>query len=438
MHLDNFYDECTFEPEPLQLIADGVEKQRDEVKQLMGEIKRITAQLAVSPTNSLHLQDGSQNETSATALALRSDKPVEEYKAALIKAKDKTLPELFEKIKLAHAQMAYWMEAQLIPLQAESNALIPAQGAIKKRLYSVELYAGLVENSAQFVDGEPAGIDEPIHLVQRLCFMDEECLASYDGGGMEYKDIDDFDRWLAKPENRDRLLPFPKTIVAFRVRRHTKERDKSTLSAWFDAVAKERADKKTFLYIRNGDRLHWLETSYEFGEKIFPDLDAQKVDPGAMMYARSKRFGDGWEFATAHQYQGFIEEDQALERELKEKRLAFEAEQKKTPKKERDRHSFWDPRMHSDKLASGWKPMTPADLHYDEMLRARQAEIERHNHLVLIVQGLLIGSPSCTRTRSGRSPAASATSSARSGWCTTAPAHSSAERSRTSKCTARA
>src|ERR1700730_8119152 len=96
---------------------------------------------------------------------------------------------------------------------------------IEDRIFNASLYAGLTEQAAACCKGLPAEAAEKLHVMQRRLYMDEECLLNYDAGGMEFKDIRAFDKWLALPENRDRVLPFPRTLVAMQVRRNAKERE---------------------------------------------------------------------------------------------------------------------------------------------------------------------------------------------------------------------
>ena len=149
---------------------------------------------------------------------------IKAHKAALIKAQTDTLPKLFAQIKDENEQMAVWMEAQLLPMQSDVKRLQTATGAIKDRIFTVELYAGLTEELVKIQDGKPADNDTKVSLFQRRHYMDEECLGDYDAGGMDYKKIEDFDAWLLRPHNLRRILPKDRCIVAFRIRRNRKER----------------------------------------------------------------------------------------------------------------------------------------------------------------------------------------------------------------------
>jgi len=189
-------------------------------------------------------------------MALAKVEPGRDFKAYskdLVKAKDKTLPDLFRRIKSENEAMARWMGAKVIPLKAQADGMKSVVGRIEDRIFSVELYAGLTEEVELVRDGEPADMSEKVHLLQRRHYMDEECLARYETGGMEFKDIRAFDAWLSREDNFERLLPFPRCVVAFRVRRNHKEREIISLSDFVNLSGLQALDKRTFLRALEGE-----------------------------------------------------------------------------------------------------------------------------------------------------------------------------------------
>jgi hypothetical protein len=355
--LDDFEVRCTFVPDADTIIQTNVANYQQRVHSLMGQVREITARLAITPGMALP-QGGSE----MSALALRSDQPMEDYKTALVEAKEKTLPELFKAIRAANEGLGRWMSATLIPLEAQAAALEPAIGAIKNRLFSVELYAGLVEEVEQVREGEPAALTEKIHLMQRRAYMDEECLAQYEVGGMEFKDLPAFDRWLARPANLNRLMPFPRCILAFRVRRHEKNREMINLRDFLRILDGIEADKSTYLYIRNGEQLFRLGTAIEFDEKLFPNMDHQRLT--GKLWARM--FGDTVEHLISdNEYQALLEQDAKNKKEERYYRSST-----------RDYQEF-----------------SPDNVYHDDIAKYVQEEITKHNRLVLVLQGLLDRSP---------------------------------------------
>lgn len=368
IHFKDFEKFCTEELAPQQVIADGIESHKAQVREYMEEVRAITARLGVG-------QKSIDSGPSETAMTLSTHAgPIGEYKTALVKAKDHTLPELFKKIEEAHTGLSSWMKANLIPLKAAQHGMKGAIEIIEDRLFNVELYAGLIETVTRIKKGKPAETGEQIHLMQRRCYMDEECLSQYEAGGMEFKDIAAFDRWLCKTENLTRILPFERCVVAFQVRRKEKERECPNLRDFINILYAQEMDKKTFLYIRNGQQVFRLSTDIEFQAKLFPDLDQAVLTGTGALYSKRDNYHPG-RIITEAMYLGMVEE---------EKRKI--AERNKLPKKEH----FWH---HVDQRSHDYEPFTKDSVYFDDTSAFLAGEVAKHNRLVLVLQGLLDRSP---------------------------------------------
>jgi hypothetical protein len=372
IHNDDFHDSCEWIPDPEAIITRETARHQQTVIALMQEIRDVTARLAITPGLSL---PGTPQETQSLGLVLAKGQPATEYKTALTVAKKETLPELFGKVEAEHEKMAHWMSAPLIPLQANSDAMKPAIAAIEDRLFSVELYAGLCENVVQIRKGEPAPLQEKIRLFQRRAYMDEECLAQYETGGMDFKSLKEFDRWLCKPAQLARLLPFPRCVLAFQIRRNRKERTFDTISKYFAIQEAEKLDKLTFLYIRNGERVYRLNTEIDFDEELFPDM--KPPEPGAQLYAR-RGGSSGWYIVNENELNA-IKESESKRREEHKTKL------KATPEKDR-----WHVRLDGPRLVAGeYEPFNHTNVYYDDITANIAHQMARHNRLVLVLQGIL-------------------------------------------------
>jgi hypothetical protein len=372
-HFDQFFDVFEREDNPDAVIDGEVARCQNKVRELMGQVTELTNRLAVSPRTQLAEPPP---ETMALSRISSGQSNLEDYKTALVKAQKETLPDLFKSIKAANEEMAVWMSAKTLPLEALSNGM---HGVIKKvedRIFNIELYAGLTETATQFAEGEPALFNEKLHLMQRRCYMDEECLANYRSGGMDFEGIAAFDQWLAEPENRDRILPFPRCIVSFRVRRIQKERNAVSLRDIIRFTALEEADKATFLYLRNGENLFRIRTKLDFGEKLFPDHEQAMLTEDLMFAVFGSSVGD---FITRRAYDELVKEDNI-------KRAEREAENE--ARKARG-ESTWTYHSTLDR----WQPFHPDNIYYDEMKEKVAKAIAQYNRIALILQGLFDRSP---------------------------------------------
>lgn len=374
VHVDEFWDTCEHVPDPDRVIGERIARHQAEVERLMGEVKDVTARLAIAPGPAL-TTGGSETR----ALALRgTGQDVGKYKKALVKAKDKELPALFEEIREHNDQLAVWLSASLIPLKAQAGALEPAIERIEERIFSVELYAGLVEEVVEIKGGEPAALQDKIHLFQRKAFMDEECLAQYETGGMEFKNIRAFDKWLARRDNFERLLPFPRTVLALQVRRKEKEREWENLKQLIRIFEEKNLDKLTFLYLRNGEQLFRLSTEVEWGEQLFPDTERSAI------FASGGSRGKLWAKMSGSRVETIVTDDefQAIVQKEKEEAARIAA----LPEKERHWHHHWPD-------SNCYEPFARESVHYDDIAKHIQGEMDKHNRLVLVLQGLLDRSP---------------------------------------------
>jgi hypothetical protein len=275
VHFDNFDDELTHEPDAAAVWAQRGASKQAAIAGIMREINELTVALALQPSQSL----APGNETQA--IATLGDVDVDGYKTDLAHAKAQ-LPELFKQMENEHKQLARIMTASTLPLRAQVGDLKTLVTAIDARVLNIDLYAGLSEDVEKIRDGEPAAYDEKLCVRQRMLFMDEECLPHYTAGGMKFANVEAFDEWLC--ERYTTLLPEPRCVVAFRVRRHKREyagpNDIATYIAFWH---ESQEDLRTFLYIRNGEQVYRLETKFDFGEHLFPNAAALSTGEELMM-----------------------------------------------------------------------------------------------------------------------------------------------------------
>jgi len=412
VHFNDWHTICELAEDPEAHIQQQIELHQGRVNGLMGKIKQLTASLGF--TRGALAADSEERTTTAWAVA-HSAENVQEHKAALVKAKNETLPQLFKEIEEEHKQIATWMRAGLMPMEAQSNVLQGAMTCIDDRIHTVELYAGLTEDIEKIRDGEPAPNDTKVSLMQRRHYMDEECLVDYEAGGMEFADIAAFESWLlATPARRERLFPFPRCVVVFGVRRHPKSRE-AGLSIW-DFIQLDdlvRADRATFMYIRNGAQYFRMRTSLDFGEELLPDRVHDVMlgsESPALRYilVHNNHVADA---ITEDEYLRQQTENAVAKAEHNVEHAKWKAEQAildaeqaaldaahivedsaaKRQRTRRRRHNPWYSAPHSS--TSSYVACTPDSAHYDEGLAYFRRAAMRHNRVAVVLQGLLDRSP---------------------------------------------
>ena len=141
---------------------------------------------------------------------------------------------------------------------------------IQRLITTLEIYMGESENVVQISEGALAPEDEPISLRQMMLYMDEE-FGDPDNGGLDFKNIEEFDKWLVDSGNYEKVIPEQKGVVVLRPRRYDKDYG---LHKWFDLdLINELREKNSRFYIliRNGENLYKIWTDkVEFGKRLFP------------------------------------------------------------------------------------------------------------------------------------------------------------------------
>lgn len=388
VHLSEFNDRCTRVDAPREVISGRIAEHQQNVRELMAEVQRVTALIGVVPAGAI----GAASEgTETTALAVaHGTADIKAHKAALVKAKEKTLPDLFKQIETQHAHMAMWMKAELTPMKAQFAVMKTCIEAVENRIFTVELYAGLTEEVVQLKDGNPATNDTKVSLFQRRHYMDEECLVNYAAGGMEFKDVKAFDRWLIRKDNLSRILPLERCVVAFRVRRYDKHYKIDSIAAYVTMWYEQEAARKTYIYIRNGEQVYRLSTGIDFGEELFPDREHD-----VLLGHAQKLYGeiDGSRLRaviSAGRYAEIMDEYKREDADYLKAKAAWDAKSEAYRKKE-----GWhaEPRRHDYHFRKTYEEITPASVYYDDAINRMAREALAHNRVAVVIQGLLDRSP---------------------------------------------
>ena len=389
IHLNELWSRLRFlsEEEAQSIISGNVAKYQEMSAKLIAEVKEVTQRLGLKTAGAL--PDRSQ-ETGTALATLSSQYDVGDYKNALVLAKETTLPNLFEGIKTANSELTRWMTANTLPMQAMAGDMQEHVTEIHDRIFNISLYAGLIESVVKCCGGMPAEMNERLHVMQRRCYMDEECLANYSGGGMRFDGICEFDKWISRPENRDRILPFPRTIVAMRVRRNAAERecDGSLLSAFIN-IHLAALDNATFLYIRNGDQVWRLSTEIEFGHMIFPDKGIYDPSEPMMITMFANRVD---KMMSLSEFEDRLAEHERINAAWNAWNLENPLDKwlSSNPDKRSSQWSYANPhRSRKDNFKPGeWGRMDSSNVFFDDAMEKIGEEIKRYNRIATIIQGL--------------------------------------------------
>lgn len=383
IHENEFHQCVRRELDPESVIKSRTAFYQDVVRDKLGEIKELTARLGLTPQESTAAPAPESRELSVMSGTV----DLKKHKKELMQAKEKKLPELFKEVEEAHQEVATWTLARTLPMKGMTGDLKGCIAKIEDRVFNISLYAGLTEEIEQILDGEPAAAPEKLHLFQRLCYMDEESLAHYKIGGMEYEHIGDFDTWISEKENFERILPFPRSMVAFRVRRNTKYRSWDGSLGMAMLIARlQQLDDLTFMYIRNGRKLYRMNCDQDFGEYLFPSKHQIDLSEPMMAKRDIASFAD---IITKRDYDEEVRKYQASIVKAKEDHRLWK---KENPKKD----EFFSPHYHhkdeNPNSLGSWRDYTPfnkSSVYFDDISEEVEKQIKYYNRIVLILQGIL-------------------------------------------------
>lgn len=122
---------------------------------------------------------------------------------------------------------------------------------------TIELYLGIGEELHQIKEGAPASIDEPITFRQMVLYIDEE-VGVWEDGGLDWRDIEQFDEWLIAGNNLDKVIPEKKGMVVMKPRR--KDKDYGPNAGVWGAAMNQQNRAMTYFLIRNGENVYRIFT----------------------------------------------------------------------------------------------------------------------------------------------------------------------------------
>lgn len=377
VHFDDFDDELTIEPDAAAVWAQRGAVQQATIAGIMREINELTAALTLQPSAIAPISE-------TQALAQLGSVDANAYKGELALAKVQ-LPVLFEQMEKEHKKLARMMTASTLPLRAQAGDLSTLVKAIDARVLNIDLYAGLSETIEQIQGGEPAAYDEKLCVRQRMLFMDEECLPFYTAGGMKFDDVPAFDRWLC--DRLDALLPEPRCVVAFRVRREARRYDgPNDISAFISFWHEQMDDMNTYLYIRNGEQVYRLCTKFDFGEQLFPNAAALSTGEELMIRHNSRPIA----IVTRREWDVLVERRREGALACREEGRKNHAEPGHSCGSWCWHHSETDEDIEAvvERWCDGWAPFTPDSVYYDDANAVIAKDVAHYNRVALILQGL--------------------------------------------------
>lgn len=175
--------------------------------------------------------------------------------------------------ELMHKAVKYEMEKKRQAMEVVRQKLYGAVEVFMKQvkkimrvITTIELYLGIEEELHQIQEGVKADVSEPLCFRQMVLFIDEE-VGAWEDGGLDFKNVKEFDQWLTTGDNIDIVLPEQKGVVVLRPRRYDKDYGDPYRNAYWN----EANHAHTYILIRNGDCLYRIFTEkLTIQDRLFP------------------------------------------------------------------------------------------------------------------------------------------------------------------------
>lgn len=267
--LDDFHKRCARVTDPTCYTGEKIAEHRGHVRKLMALISEVCHRLGVPIHQALGEGESAQDSSAALAI-VHGVADAKQYQKDLVKAKETTLPEterhpaglVAGEALLVHVVAALDQMDLLVVLGRLPPAdLLDLFGEPRVELDHPDL---VLEHVGHALDALELGLGRD-HLDPHP--PGHDLVVAFHA--LEHH-IKEFDKWLARDENLFRLFPYPRTVIAFRVRHYDRRSDDNTIESFISLQIENRQNKATFLYIRNGNQLWRVETAIEFDEELFP------------------------------------------------------------------------------------------------------------------------------------------------------------------------
>ena len=155
----------------------------------------------------------------------------------------------------------------------QGMAALQKQVAYLNKVIEVgSLYLGLGEEVTVLREGPHAAATTPLVIMQRLRYMDEE--VGIEAGYREDKyasirwdNLEQFDEWVLRPGNLDRLIPFERGLLGLRATRRQSNRQ----DTW-GRTQENALNRVVYLLVKNGDAAYRVAPALGIGNRLYPKL----------------------------------------------------------------------------------------------------------------------------------------------------------------------
>lgn len=240
-------------------------------KLLITDFDKLIEQAHKLLANELQFDDEQtdQAQSNTTALATKHDQQTLLAMSDSLDAKHHELQCISDMAQLIIKQQQDKLQNVLKQFNAHLQVIKKQLTVVMKAIALLELYMGEKTEIMQLTDGE-ASKSNTLSIRQLTLYMDEE-MCDYKGywqfGGADYREIEEFDKWLTISANRDKVIPEDLSVVVFKPRRF----DKCYSSDSMVNAIMNQWNHTTYILYRDGDCLYRVYSEHvRCGQTVFP------------------------------------------------------------------------------------------------------------------------------------------------------------------------
>lgn len=285
----SYSDTFDYFMEHYELDANGEQKRAEEISRLMRESTDFAADQKAIETAMGNIS------VSTTELVKSNDPQAAKKQLGMAKG---AIIRLQESMLEKQERLMGFIEEKKAFMMAKVEAMNAMVKKVQDVVWAINVYVGTDEDIKQLKEGQPAPETEKVHVRQARLFMDEELAIRDDQGGMDFQDLDTFDKWIVHPEHLQQILPEQRGIVALRVRRD----DKKYSDRAIENELLNKNNRVTYILARNGENLYRIWSSLDVEDVLFPrreefsdifmDYDGSALKPGTVKYENAMKSAD--------------------------------------------------------------------------------------------------------------------------------------------------
>jgi hypothetical protein len=182
-----------------------------------------------------------------------------------------TLSDMRQDLQRSMMMTQYEVDLKRRDMEKLEEQMEERQKQLDTGMRLLNMYMHGSEQAVRLNEGIPAAPGERWRVYQTRQFLNKEIgvLANFDD--FDFQNLEALDAWLMKTGRIWKLLPFPKTILATRIRDTSKD-----YHDVFHNIYWNELNFQNILWLRNGENVTRVNVEHDFDNAVFPDPKSEQ------------------------------------------------------------------------------------------------------------------------------------------------------------------